>query len=284
MKRGIRKTVGQNVGLDWMGSRRKKRMGSLAAESRSHARTRWFVAGAVSIAALVVVGWFARTTMRRDVNDGAASRPSLSPASSSQPRPESATLYTDADVNNAANRLFAAVNPGLPENAYFPPFAKAKISWVIEQRKTGRLSFILLKNVADAGLSFEAMMASARPEGKPVILISRPRFIEFLSDGGLGGASFTRQQRNDFTLSLVHEVVHLENPGISSETTLQSHLIEEQRAWREVDINVVREFQRLKQPMNVRFTDADNAIRACRDTLPCEPLKTILLPTENSRF
>ena len=265
-----------------MGSRRKKGVQSPGGESRSLAGRTWFAAGVFAIALLAVIGWFASTAIRRDVNY-TASTPAL--AFPSQQPPQSPTPYTDGDVIAAANRLFAAVNPSLPENSYFPPFAKAKISWVAEQRKAGKLSFILLKNVADAGLSFEAMLASARPEGKnPVIVMARPRFVEFLSDGGLGSSPFTRQQRNDFALSLVHEVVHLENPGISSATTPLDHLVEEERAWREVDINVVRKFRKLNEPMNVRFIDADDAIQACHDTVPCERLGAMLLPTETNRF
>lgn len=267
-----------------MGWRRKRGVWLSGAESRSIPRRRWLVVGAVAITLLAGIGWFARTVIRRDGNHDAVSLSSPAPVFLSQRQPLSTALYTDADISAAANRLFATVNPLLPQNSYFPPFAKAKISWVAEQQKAGKLSFILLKNVADAGLSFEAMMASARPEGKPVIVIARPRFIEFLSDGGLGSAPFSRQQRNDFALSLVHEVVHLENPEISSATTPEDHLVEEQRAWREVDVNVVREFRRLNEPMNLRFIEVDNAIRACHDQLPCGRLKTILLPTESNRF
>jgi hypothetical protein len=243
------------------------------------------VAGAVAVALLAVTTtWFTHTPIRGGANGDSAAVSNAPANSSSHQQLQSNAPYGNADINTAANRLFAAVNPALPENSYFTPFAKAKISWIADQRRAGKLSFIILKNVADAGLSFEAMMASARPEGKPVIVIARPRFIEFLSDGGLGSAPFTRQQRNDFALSLVHEVVHLENPDISIATTPQDHLAEEERAWREVDVNVVREFRRLNEPMNVRFIAADDAIRACHDRLPCEPLRTILLPTESNRF
>lgn len=269
-----------------MGSRRKKHVRSSSTQLRPFVRQRWSVAGvvAIAIALLFFSRWSVRTTIRRDVNDVNATRSGPSPAAPSRAQAQTAVLYADADVDNAANRLFAAVNPQLPENAYFPQFAKTKIAWVVEQRKAGGLSFILLKNVVDSGLSFEAMMASARPEGKPVIVLARPRFMEFLSDGGLGSAPFTRQQRNDFTLSLVHEVVHLENPDIATATTPHDHLLEEQRAWREVDIHVARELRKLNEPMNIRFLEADNAIKRCADRLPCEALEAILLPSESSRF
>lgn len=263
--------------------RRRKHGRSFGAAPKSLARRRWRAIAGIAIGLLAVIGWLARESIPRRVKDETVSP--LNPAASSfKPQSPPGTAYTDADVSAAANRLFAAVNPLLPENSYFPPFAKAKISWVLEQRQAGKLSFILLKNVADAGLSFEAIMASAKPEGKPVIIIARPRFIEFLSDGGLGSLPFSRQQRNDFALSLVHEVIHLESPGLSSATTPHDHLVEEQRAWREVDVSVVRELRRLHEPMNVRFVNADDAIKSCHDTLPCEPLKALLLPTEANRF
>lgn len=270
-----------------MGSHRRKRVvPSRRTDLRPSPRFNWPIAVTVAIALLFLIGFVARLAVRRGLQAKTVSRSDSAPApaSLSQKQLQSGTLYTDAEINAAANRLFAAVNPSLLENSYFTPFAKEKILWIADQRKAGKLSFILLKNIADTDLSFEAIMASARPEGKPVIIIARPRFIEFLTDGGFGSVPFTLQQRNDFALSLVHEVVHLENPNLGTATTFEDHLAEEQRAWRAVDLNVVREFRRLNEPMNVRFVDADDAIRTCHDRLPCEPLRALLLPTESKRF
>src|SRR5439155_11842608 len=98
---------------------------------------------------------------------------------------------------------------------------------------------------------FEALMGSGRPEGKAIIVIARPRFVEFLSDGRPKLAAFSKQQRNDFALALVHEGVHLQNASPGSPASLKDRLHEEQRAWREVDLNVVRQFRQLQQPMNI---------------------------------
>jgi hypothetical protein len=42
--------------------------------------------------------------------------------------------YGEAVLKSAANQLFAAVNPALPENQYFTDFAKEKLSWIISER------------------------------------------------------------------------------------------------------------------------------------------------------
>lgn len=192
--------------------------------------------------------------------------------------------YADAEVNAAVNQLFASINPSLPENQYFTQFAKEKLSWIISEQKAGRLSLILLKNLANTNLDVENLMAAGQvEEGKAVIVIARPRFAGFLVEGGRSSPPFTQRQRNDFALGLVHEAVHLQNPNPSNPASLGERLDEELRAWREVNSNVVRQFRNLNQPMNPRMIEADDALRSCDDKLPCEPLRKILLPGEMRR-
>jgi len=126
-------------------------------------------------------------------------------------------------------------------------------------------------------------MASGTVEGKSTIVIARPRFIRFLLEGGRTSTPFTQQERNDFALALVHEVVHLQNPNRGDPARLEDRLVEELRAWRETDLNFARQLRELNQPMNYRLIEADDALRACGDTLPCEPLRQILLPSETRR-
>lgn len=190
---------------------------------------------------------------------------------------------SDADLNAAVNQLFRSVNPSLPDNQYFTQFAKDKISWIITQQKLGNLRLILLKNVEQAGLVAEDLMASGIVEGKPMIVISRPSFVDFLLEGGRTSAPFTQQQRNDFAIGLVHEVVHLQNPNRGNPTKLEERLQEELRTWRVVDLNVVRQFRKINQPMNRRLIEADDILRSCGNQAQCEPLTRILLPGERMR-
>lgn len=197
--------------------------------------------------------------------------------------PQVSERYTDDDLNAAVNQLFRSVNPSLPENQYFTQFAKDKISWIITQQKLGKLRIILLKNVEQAGLVAEDLMASGIIEGKPVIVISQPSFLDFLLDGGRTSAPFTQQQKNDFAIGLVHEVVHLQNPNRVNPAKLDERLQEELRTWRIVDLNVVRQFRKTNQPMNRRLMEADNILRRCGSHTRCEALVKILLPGEKMR-
>jgi hypothetical protein len=191
--------------------------------------------------------------------------------------------YTDDDLKAAVNQLFQSVNPSLPENQYFTRFMKDKILWIITQQKLGKLRLILLKNVEQAGLVAEDLMASGIVEGKPMIVISQPSFLAFLLEGGRKSAPFTQQQKNDFAIGLVHEVVHLQNPNRGNPARIEDRLPEELRTWREVDLNVVRQFRKINQPMNRRLIEADDILRSCGDQARCEPLAKILLPSERMR-
>jgi hypothetical protein len=213
-------------------------------------------------------------------NISVSERVKHSPITESEPPPGQG--LTDGEIRAAANQLFWAVSPSLPENRYFSPFAKQKLLWIITEKQAGKLSLILLKNVDSAGLIADDLMASGRPEGKPIIVISQPSFLDFLLDGGRIAPPFSQQQRNDFAIGLVHEVVHLENPNLSNITTPQERFQEELRAWRVVDLNVVRQLRELHQPMNHRLIEADDAIRSCGDSTQCEPLRAILMSSYGS--
>jgi len=229
---------------------------------------------------LVLIGLFAWTIVRQQSKpaEGLADRPSLPPTES-----QSKENYTDVDLSAAVNQLFSSVNPSLPENWYFPQFAKEKLSWIINQRKAGKLSIILLKNTDNTNLYFEDLMASGIVEGKLMIVIAGPRFLDFLLEGGRTSPPFTQRQRNDFTVGLVHETIHLEKENTANPANFQERLAEEVRAWRKVDLNVVRQLRQLNQPMNPRLIEADDALRSCGDKAECESLQEILFPTERTR-
>ncbi len=240
----------------------------------------------VGSAALIVVliGVFVWTIVRQrskpaDVDRpfGLTDRPSLPPTESRSKG------STNVDLSAAVNQLFSAVNPLLPENQYFPQFAKEKLLWIVTQRRAGKLSIILLKNTNNTNLYFEDLMASGIVEGKPMIVIAGPRFLDFLEEGGRTSPPFTLRQRNDFALGLVHETVHLEKENTANPANFQERLAEELRAWRKVDLNVVRQLRRLNQPMNPRLIEADDALRLCGDEAECESLRKILFPTERTR-
>lgn len=229
---------------------------------------------------LVLIAAFAWTIVRQQLKaaEGLADRPSLSPTES-----QSEGGYADVDLSATVNQLFSSVDPSLPENQYFPQFVKERILWITTQRKAGKLSIILLKNTDNTNLYFEDLMASGIVEGKPMIVVAGPRFLDFLEEGGRTSPPFTQRQRNDFAIGLVHETVHLEKDNTANPASLQERLAEELRAWRKVDLNVVRELRRRNQPMNPRLIEADEALRSCGDKAKCESLREILFPTERTR-
>jgi hypothetical protein len=229
---------------------------------------------------LVLIGLFAWTIVRQQSKpaEGLADRPSLPPTES-----QSNDSYTDVDLSAAVNQLFSSLSPSLPENKYFPQFAKEKLLWIVTQRNAGKLSIILLKNTDNTNLYFEDLMASGIVEGKLMIVIAGPRFLDFLVQGGRTSPPFTQGQRNDFALGLVHETIHLEKENTANPANFQERLAEEVRAWRKVDLNVVRQLRQLNQPMNPRLIEADDALRSCGDKAGCESLQEILFPTERTR-
>jgi hypothetical protein len=237
----------------------------------------------VAVSALFLIGLSARTILQWDP-PREADRPPSQPGFGSAPGGEHhSSTYTDDELSAAVNQLFTSVKRSIAEDGYLPEFAREKIAWLIGQQRSGALSITLLKDASGTNLSDEDLMASGKVEGRSVIVIAQPRFSIFLSEGGRSVAPFSRQQVNDFMLGLVHETVHLQNANPGDPASLAGRLGEEVRAWREVDVNAVRPLRRLNQPMNARFTAADDALRSCGDHAPCQPLLDILIPTEQSR-
>src|SRR5712691_4405750 len=146
---------------------------------------------------LVLIGLFAWTIVRQQSKpaESLADRPALPPTES-----QSNEGHTDVDLSTVVNQLFSSVSPTLPENEYFPQFAKERLLWIVTQRNAGKLSIILLKNTDNTNLYFEDLMASGIVEGKPMIVIAGPRFLDFLLEGGR--TPFTQRKKNDFALGL----------------------------------------------------------------------------------
>ena len=178
-----------------------------------------------------------------------------------------------------ADQLLAAVHPSHPENGYFPPFATEKLHWLHTQASKGALSILLLHDIAKFKLSVNDLMASGTVNEKELIVIAQPRFIRWLDDGGRTSAPFTEQQRNDFMLGLVHEVVHLQRPKVAAGSR-DNPLHEESRTWREVDLNVVRHLRRTNHRMHSKFLQADDALSSCGDQLPCVELAIVIGPND----
>jgi len=237
------------------------------------------------IVILALIGLFAWTILRQqsrpsevDTSLSSADRPSLPPTESRANGGD-----TNVDLSVAVNQLFSSLDPSRPENQYLPEFAKERILWITTQKKAGKLSIILLKNTDNTNLYFEDVMASGIVEGKPMIVINGPRFLDFLLEGERTSPPFTQRERNDFAMGLVHETVHLEKDNTANPANFQDRLAEELRAWRKVDLNVVRQMRRLNQPMNPRLIEVDDALRSCDDKADCELLREILSPTEQTR-
>jgi hypothetical protein len=236
----------------------------------------------VALSVLFLAGLSARSIVQWDTTHDRPSSPPGFDSASSTGHPSNAR-YTDAELRVAANQLFASVKRSIAEDSYLPEFARDKIAWLITEQRSGALSISLLKNASGTNLSDEDLMASGTVDGREVIVIAQPRFSIFLAEGGRISAPFGRQQVNDFMLALVHETVHLQNASRGNPASISDRLREELRAWRQVDVNVVRQLRQLSEPMNRRFVDADDALRACLDKEPCPPLMEILAPTEQSR-
>lgn len=175
--------------------------------------------------------------------------------------------WTDARIESAADQLLAAVTSNDGENEYFPQFAIEKLAWLVSEREAGRLSIVLLKDISKTSLKPDDLMGSTTIGGHHWLVISQPRFTTFLRESGGLAAPFRRQQRNDFMLGLVHEVVHLQ--GLPDRSSRGGLVREESRTWREVSLNVVRPLRWLHQEMHRKFTQVDEALRQCADQLPC---------------
>ena len=175
----------------------------------------------------------------------------------------------DIDIQKAADALLAFATVPDAQNQYFPKFAKEKIAWLTARVTAGTAAVLLLKDPSHTNLSADDLMASAVLGGRHTVVISQPRFVQFLIEGGRVSPPFGEQQRNDFMLGLVHEVVHLQAVGLSGPTGKQERIREESRTWHEVSLNVVRPLRWLGQRVHPKFVRVDEALRSCGDVLPC---------------
>ena len=185
--------------------------------------------------------------------------------------PRNLPRLTDHQLQTAADELLAAVDPAKPQNQYFPEFAREKLTWMLREHTIGRLDVAFFNNTPTVELPADVLMAAWRRDGTATIFIGKRRFEQFLLEGGATTSPFTQQQKNDFVLALVHEVVHLQNPDAHPRDP-EMRAQEESRAWRAVTVEVVRDLVAANQPLDQRFRDVDIVLRACNDQLPCPSL------------
>jgi hypothetical protein len=123
-------------------------------------------------------------------------------------------------------------------------------------------------------------MASGVVDGRTAILIPQRRFADFLTSDTSVSGTFTRRQRNDFMIALVHESVHLRNPHFLSpaDVSQEQRLAEELRAWRTVNQRVVRPLRASSEPMHSMFIRVDDALIACGERPDCQPLTQAMVP------
>lgn len=188
-----------------------------------------------------------------------------------------AVRLTDAELEQTANDLLAAVRPHLPENHYFPGYAKDKLGWALQEHRAGRLTVAPFVDPDSIRLPSDVLMAAARMDGHPTIFISMPRFDSFLREPGHSIHPFSRQLINTFAIGLVHEILHLQNPSANPrDPDPQTFIREEFRVYREVNLGVVRPLRSLNQPMSQYLLDVDDVLRLCGDELPCAALARIV--------
>ena len=221
----------------------------------------------VVIAVALAVWWFAG--LRRDASVGPAV------AAPTPPIPL-APVLTDDDLRVALDGMLDAVHPEDPDNAYLPDFARDRLRWMWREHAASRLEVAFLSRTATGGsVPDDLLMATWRTQGKATIMIVKPRFAELLHEGGPAVPPFSRRQRNDFIVGLVHEIVHLQNPD-ADPTNPDLRAAEEARAWREVTLHVVRPLRLRNEPMRQRFREVDDALRACGDRVPCPLLERLV--------
>jgi hypothetical protein len=189
----------------------------------------------------------------------------------------SSRQLSDVDIRTAADALLAFVTVPHRQNEYFPEFAKEKIAWLRAQVDAGRSSVIVLKDLSHTTLGADDLMASGVIDGRQVIVIAYARFAQLLAEGGRAFPPFSEQQRNDFMLGLVHEIVHLQGAPLADRARADDRIREEVRTWREVSLNVVRPLRRLSQRMHRKFIRVDEALRECGDLLPCADFVTAVV-------
>lgn len=243
-----------------MGSSRRSRR---VVSTRSRRRGR----AAVIAGLAILVGLLALASVR----SGRAVVPEPVASSDALSQPAALRTLSDDELQRAADGLLGAVSPRLPENGYFPAFARERLDWMEQQVRAGRLTIAFLFDPETIRLPPTVLMSASHLDGQPTIFIVKPRFEKFLEEGGRTSAPFTPEQKNDFAIGLVHEVSHLQNTS-GPERDPERFYREEARAWREVTLEVVRPLRRTGQPVNHRLAQVDDVLRACGDVLPCPQL------------
>jgi hypothetical protein len=182
---------------------------------------------------------------------------------------------TEEQLRLAADALLADVNPELRSNGYFPGYGKTKLRWLMREHQMGRVDVRFFRDTATHSLPPDVVMASMRRGDKATIFLSRPRLAsDLLATGGIV-PPFNARQRNDFAISLIHEVLHLQNAAANPEDPV-SHAREELRVWQEVTMRMVRPLRLLHQPVHPLFLQVDDLLRGCHDRLPCSPLEHLV--------
>ncbi len=147
-----------------------------------------------------------------------------------RPAGSAAGTFDDVTLTAAANGLLVEVKRWVASDESVPAFARQRIAWLTARQRARSLSITLLAHPASARLDSDALMASGEADGHQFILISRPRFAAFIADQRAWTPPFTRRERNDFLLGIVHEAVHLEKPPSNLLLSLNDQLLEEERA------------------------------------------------------
>lgn len=186
---------------------------------------------------------------------------------------------SDAEVQGAADALLAATNPDLPENDHFPRLAADTLRWLRREHRAGRVVVAFLGE-SEGNLPPGVFMMATLLNERPTLVIAKPMLARFLREGGRLSAPFSQQQRNDFTVGLAHEVIHLQRwpTGVPSK---EQRAAEEATVWHQVSTQIVRPWRMADQPVNPRFIRVDDAFRRCNDVLPCSEVASLILSERN---
>jgi hypothetical protein len=223
--------------------------------------------------ATISVGLLVTVVLLRPRSD-ARETPAPDTAPASPPRSLEPPL-SDTELQSAADGLLAAVNPRLAENRHFPAYALEQLTWMEQEVRGGRLTVAFLFDPERIKLPPTVLMAASHLDGQPTIFIVKPRFESFLRLHRRTAPPFTAQQTNDFAIGLIHEIYHLRNTT-KNEPDPAAFFREESRAWKDVTLKVVRPLRALNQPIDREFVDVDDALRQCRDALPCPQLTRLV--------
>jgi hypothetical protein len=240
-------------------------------------RPRLYVAAVLLASVVGVVVLIRHTPTDRSSDDRSRSIPGRE-----APRGAASVESPPIDVNHAADRLLAAVDPAVPDNAWFPAPAREALEWLYGDVRAGRLTIAVLERLDNTNLHGNVLMASGMVEGRRTLLLSEPRLRTFLNDRDGASRPFTRKQRNDFMLGLVHEAVHLRSAQLPSpaSSSYEERVAEELRAWRTVSLEVVRPLRGLGEPIDGVFIRLDDALLACGDRPDCQVLRASMIPAE----